>query len=247
MGRAIVRDPQVFLMDEPLSNLDAQAARGDACGGRTLQAEVGATAIYVTHDQTEAMTMGTRVRVFRKGVLQQVDEPGVLFERPANMFVASFIGSPAMNLLQGQLERGPGGLAFRIDEQLLPCPAYPALDQWVGRDLALGIRPDHLTRIVSDDDPGLTGRVVATELLGTERLVHLRVQGAPVVTPELLEVSADVDASVAAGVRADAARRRAAVVARLDAANNPQVDTTVRLAVEPATFHFFDIESGRAL
>src|SRR5438034_458479 len=147
MGRAIVRNPQAFLMDEPLSNLDAKLRVQMRAEIARIQREVDATTLYVTHDQVEAMTMGDRVCVLRKGELQQVDTPQVLYERPINLFVASFIGSPAMNLVQAQLERVDGGLVCRVGAQELALPpataADPELQAYVGRTIGLGIRPEH--------------------------------------------------------------------------------------------------------
>ena len=149
MGRAIVRDPQVFLMDEPLSNLDAKLRSQMRAEIARIQREVGATTIYVTHDQVEAMTMGDRVAVLRKGELQQVAEPQKLYEHPANLFVASFIGSPEMNLVVAKLEQTDGGLRCEVGKQVLEIPAElarsrPELERYVGRTLGIGVRPEHL-------------------------------------------------------------------------------------------------------
>src|SRR5262249_54587135 len=149
MGGAIARTPSAFLMDEPLSNLDAKLRVEMRAEISRIQRELGATTIYVTHDQVEAMTMGDRVAVMRKGRLQQLDAPQRLYDRPVNLFVASFIGSPEMNLVEGRLERGDGGLACRVGEQVLPLPAStgtsrPALERYVDGSLAVGVRPEHL-------------------------------------------------------------------------------------------------------
>src|SRR6478672_9015681 len=203
MGRAIVRDPQVFLMDEPLSNLDAKLRSQMRTEIARVQREVGATTIYVTHDQVEAMTMGDRVAVLRKGELQQVAEPQQLYEHPANLFVASFIGSPEMNLVVAKLEQTDGVLRCKVGKQVLDIPAElarsrPELERYVGRTLGIGVRPEHL------EDAGLApaasigrlhGRVVTTELLGSELLAHVEIEGAPVLTDEVREVLADVDST----------------------------------------------------
>ena len=143
MGRAIVRNPRVLLMDEPLSNLDAKLRVQMRAEIARIQSEIGATTVYVTHDQVEAMTMGDRVVVLRKGQLQQVDIPQHLYERPVNLFVASFMGSPSMNFLQAQLERAGEGYVCLIGEQQLSIPhevaaSRPQLDRYVGRMLAVG-------------------------------------------------------------------------------------------------------------
>src|SRR5215217_2690903 len=149
MGRAIVRQPQAFLMDEPLSNLDAKLRVQMRAEIARLQSDLGVTTIYVTHDQTEAMTMGDRVAVMRKGELQQVDDPQVLYDHPVNLFVGGFIGSPAMNLLQARLVRRDGDLVAHFgDQQLVVDPGLvarrPALAAYDGRDVILGIRPEDL-------------------------------------------------------------------------------------------------------
>src|SRR5689334_22783259 len=149
MGRAIVREPQVFLMDEPLSNLDAKLRVQMRAEISRIQRQLNVTTVYVTHDQVEAMTMGDRVAVLRRGVLQQFDAPQRLYEQPANMFVASFIGSPAMNMLEAKLEQNGDGLVCRIGSTTLPVPAdvlsaRPALGDYAGRSIAVGIRPEVL-------------------------------------------------------------------------------------------------------
>src|SRR5437870_5101284 len=146
MGRAIVREPQVFLMDEPLSNLDAKLRVQMRAEIARIQRELNATTIYVTHDQVEAMTMGDRVAVLRKGELQQIDDPQRLYDAPANLFVASFIGSPAMNLVQAGIERRDGGLVASVAGQELAIPqavaaAHRGLARYEGRTIGLGIRP----------------------------------------------------------------------------------------------------------
>src|SRR6266446_6759693 len=168
MGRAIVRQPQVFLMDEPLSNLDAKLRVQMRAEIARIQHEVGVTTIYVTHDQVEAMTMGDRVAVMRRG------EPQQLYNAPNNLFVASFIGSPAMNIVEADVMRGEGGIAVRIGDQELPVPEdvvrrRPALSGYAGRKLALGIRPEHLEDGIVARNGGarLRGRVLLTEALGS--------------------------------------------------------------------------------
>src|SRR5689334_5730439 len=150
MGRAIVREPSVFLMDEPLSNLDARLRVQMRAEVSRIQHELEATTIYVTHDQVEAMTMGDQIAVMRNGILQQTGDPQRVYDRPANLFVASFIGSPPMNLVQAQLDRGDAeNLVALVGDQELEVPgeivaARPALERYVGQTVGLGIRPEHV-------------------------------------------------------------------------------------------------------
>ena len=255
MGRAIVRQPQAFLMDEPLSNLDAKLRVQMRAEIARIQREVGATTIYVTHDQIEAMTMGHRVAVMRKGILQQVAAPQELYDRPANLFVAGFIGSPAMNFVQARLEPNGNGLRCCIGAQDLPIPdavvtARPVLRDYMGKTVALGIRPEHLR------DPGtappsfvgrVNGRVRATELLGSEVLAHLDIEAPPVVSSEMLEIAADVDASAAHELRHVEAERRAIFIGEFDRSASIEVGQPVECAVATANMHFFDLETGSAL
>jgi multiple sugar transport system ATP-binding protein len=252
MGRAIVRNPQAFLMDEPLSNLDAKLRVQMRAEIARIQREVDATTLYVTHDQVEAMTMGERVCVLRKGELQQVDTPQVLYERPINLFVASFIGSPAMNLVQAQLERVDGGLVCRIGAQELALPAaQPRLEAYVGRTIGLGIRPEHFqdADLAPDTPPErrLRGRVVTTELLGFEMLAHVEVAAAPVVTAEVLEVAADVDRAVIQDLRSEAREQRTVCVGRFDAQSRVRVGDEIEVAVSVDRLHFFDLETELAI
>src|SRR3954469_18322154 len=182
MGRAIVRQPKVFLMDEPLSNLDAKLRVQMRSEVSRIQHELKATTVYVTHDQVEAMTMGDRVALMRRGVLQQVDTPMRLYNAPANLFVASFIGSPAMNLLEATLDRRNGHLVAQVGDQFLRLEAEALtdpgeLDRYIGRKVALGIRPEHLEdAAVETDAPSerrLKASVKTVEALGSELIAHL--------------------------------------------------------------------------
>ena len=184
MGRAIVRRPKVFLMDEPLSNLDAKLRVQMRSEVARIQHELQATTVYVTHDQVEAMTMGDRVALMRRGVLQQVDTPMRLYNAPANLFVASFIGSPSMNLFEAQLDRRNGHLVAR-DRRPVPAPgargaAKPAeLERYAGRTVALGIRPEHLEDATVETGAPSERRLRATvktvEALGAELIAHLEI------------------------------------------------------------------------
>jgi multiple sugar transport system ATP-binding protein len=174
MGRAIVREPKAFLMDEPLSNLDAKLRVQMRAEIARIQHTLQVTTLYVTHDQVEAMTMGHRVAVMRSGVLQQVDTPQRLYDFPGNLFVASFVGSPAMNLLEVALERQGGGLVCRSGEVEVELPAdiaarRPQLEQYVGRTLALGIRPEALSESTADPDARCSSRRSARSPSRTSR------------------------------------------------------------------------------
>ena len=256
MGRAIVRNPRVLLMDEPLSNLDAKLRVQMRAEIARIQSEIGATTVYVTHDQVEAMTMGDRVVVLRKGQLQQVDIPQHLYERPVNLFVASFMGSPSMNFLQAQLERAGEGYVCLIGEQQLSIPhdvaaSRPQLDRYVGRMLAVGVRSEHVqdAAVATGAPPGqrLRGEVVTTELLGSDLLAYVEIEADPVVTAEVIEVAADIDVAAADGLVEEAARRRTPIVGRFDIRSKARVGGTVEMVVNTEHLHFFDLESGLAV
>src|SRR5471030_2380284 len=165
LGRAIVREPQVFLMDEPLSNLDAKLRVETRAGLIKLHQRLQTTTVYVTHDQTEAMTMGHRIAVLRDGLLQQLDTPQTLYDRPANLFVAGFIGSPAMNFFPGQLAAESGGSELWVQTSglklKLPESYRSKVAQHTGREIVFGIRPEHIKSKgeVRDPDPGRTATV----------------------------------------------------------------------------------------
>ena len=247
MGRAIVREPRVFLMDEPLSNLDARLRVQMRAEVARVQRELGVTTIYVTHDQVEAMTMGDRVAVMRGGILQQTGEPQTVFDRPANLFVASFIGSPPMNLVETRVE----GAVAHVGDQQLPIPdevvaMRPGLRRYSGRTIGLGIRPEHL-RDLGGDRPTLRGTVRATEALGSELLVHLEVEAEPVVTEEVREVAGDVDAAALERLESEAMERRTLLIARLETQERPPVDETIEVAVDTRRLHFFDLDTGLSI
>jgi len=177
MGRAIVRDAEVFLMDEPLSNLDARLRVQIRTEIAALQARLGVTTIYVTHDQVEAMTLGQRVAVMRGGRLQQVAPPRELYEHPANVFVAGFIGSPGMNVLRTRLSRTDGVLVLHLGDALVPLPEsvlrnQPGVEEWAGRDLLAGVRPEAIALAEGEGDETLAATVRAVESLGHETILH---------------------------------------------------------------------------
>jgi multiple sugar transport system ATP-binding protein len=257
MGRAIVRHPQVFLMDEPLSNLDAKLRVQMRSEIGRIQREVGTTTIYVTHDQIEAMTMGDRVAVMRKGELQQIDTPQELYNDPKNLFVASFIGSPAMNVVEAQIERANGNLAARIADQELTIPsevsaARPALQGYAGRKVALGVRPEQLedASLVPDGVAGtrLRGRVALTEALGSELLAHIEIAGKKVVTDEVIETAVDVDEALIEELNLGQEHGDETIfVGRFDAASDVRPGHIVELTVDTKKLQFFDLESGSAI
>jgi multiple sugar transport system ATP-binding protein len=257
MGRAIVRKPQVFLMDEPLSNLDAKLRVQMRAEIARIQQELAVTTIYVTHDQVEAMTMGDRVAVMRKGELQQMAEPQKLYDFPKNLFVASFIGSPAMNIFEATIERRDGGLAVKLGDQELTVPAdvgqrRTALGGYAGRTLAVGIRPEHLedAAVARNGGGRLHGRVLLTEALGSEILAHVEVHAKPVVTEDVVEgavVHAE-EQEVAADLMSDTgSSAKATLVGRLDPSSRVKPATDVELAVDTEKLQFFDLETGFAI
>jgi multiple sugar transport system ATP-binding protein len=257
MGRAIVRQPQVFLMDEPLSNLDAKLRVQMRAEISRIQHEVGVTTIYVTHDQVEAMTMGDRVAVMRRGELQQMAEPQKLYDTPKNLFVASFIGSPAMNIVEAEVERRGQGLVVKMGDQELSVPddvarRRPALAGYAGRRLALGIRPEHLedAAVARNGDARLRGRVLLMEALGSEILAHVEMNATPVVTEDVVEgaVVEQEEQEIAAdllGEHGDG--HRMTFVGRFDPASTVRPDSDVELVVDTQKLQFFDLETGHAI
>ena len=236
MGRAIARKPQVFLMDEPLSNLDAKLRVGMRTSLAQLHAQLGVTTVYVTHDQVEAMTLGQRVAVMRDGRILQVDVPQRLYEHPVDLFVAGFIGSPAMNLFEATLDEDEivfGQYRVPLD------PARRAATR-SGR-VVLGIRPESFedAAFASGDVPTLDVEVAVVEELGSDAHVFFRVH-APPVTPEVLEAEGE-----------DAARlvpeAHALVNARVHPATVARPGGSLRVAVDPRRFHFFDPDTGASL
>jgi multiple sugar transport system ATP-binding protein len=170
MGRAIVRDPQVFLFDEPLSNLDAKLRVAMRTEIKALHQRVGGTTIYVTHDQIEAMTMADKIVVMQGGYVEQIGPPLELYDRPDNLFVAGFIGSPAMNFLRGRVDRNGMAAVVTPEGETIPAPEVPGMEE--GRDVILGVRPEHLT--LSDSDKGFAAKVVVTEPTGSEVQIYAK-------------------------------------------------------------------------
>ena len=244
MGRAIVREPAVFLMDEPLSNLDAKLRVQMRAEVIRLQRELQTTMVYVTHDQVEAMTMGDRVAVMRKGVLQQVADPQVLYERPDNLFVAGFIGSPAMNFLAATLERTGDGYVARIGSQSLAldpqCIAnYPRAADYVGREVILGVRPEHFESGAMSElaaDRRMDVAVELAEAMGSETHVHFGLD-VPAVTTDGVQGGGD-DTDLGGRTR---------VTARLDGTVRANAGDHIQLGVKTRFAHLFDPASGLPL
>jgi multiple sugar transport system ATP-binding protein len=254
MGRAIVREPQAFLMDEPLSNLDAKLRVQMRAEIARIQRTLRVTTIYVTHDQSEAMTLGDRVAVMRKGELQQLDVPQRLYRDPVNLFVAEFIGSPAMNLVVADVQRADGtatvefaGSRLALDGDILR--SRPELERYVGRQVAVGLRPEDLAdaALAGDAPREAVLRVVPdiVEDMGSEFFVHFSVS-APPVTSEDVEEAFDDPAAVEAR-KTEAARHGTPFVARVDRESQIREGEPLELLVETARLHFFDLESGRAI
>jgi multiple sugar transport system ATP-binding protein len=251
MGRAIVRQPQAFLMDEPLSNLDAKLRVQVRAEISAIQRNLGVTTIYVTHDQVEAMTMGDRVAVMRKGELQQVAEPQELYDRPVNLFVGGFIGSPAMNMVEATLRRSNGSIVatagshtISLDDETVT--AHPALESFLGSTVILGIRPEHLedAALVPDApaDRRLTGTVRLRESLGSEVMVHLQVEAKPALTEDVRELAQDMDAVVVSDLAEGATETT--IVGRFGARSRVREGEVAEVVVDTRTLHFFDPESG---
>ena len=251
MGRAIVRNPQAFLMDEPLSNLDAKLRVQMRAEISRIQRDLGVTTVYVTHDQVEAMTLGDRVAVMKKGVLQQVAPPQELYERPVNLFVAGFIGSPAMNLLQGRLEGDGDGALLHLGDQALGVPRAllderPALRGYLGREIAAGIRPEDmddadLDGAESDGAAVLSSTADLVEALGAELLVHFAVDAPPVVTEDTRELARD------AGADDGPALGGGAMIAKFSPRSNVAEGHPVRIRVDTGRLYFFDPDSGAGI
>jgi multiple sugar transport system ATP-binding protein len=244
MGRAIVRSPKAFLMDEPLSNLDAKLRVQMRTEVSRIQQRLGTTTVYVTHDQVEAMTLGDRVAVMRSGVIQQVDTPKNLYEKPNNLFVAGFIGSPSMNFLPAHLEGDTIKLPFGSME--IP-PELKSRLKGNGqvRDVIAGVRPEHFEdSAVEPDKPGLrfTAPVSVVESMGSELYVYFDVETEAVQSAELTELAAD------SGME-DLPRHGDAqqVVARLDAASRARAGERAEIVLDTRFMQLFDPNGGKSL
>jgi multiple sugar transport system ATP-binding protein len=253
MGRAIVREPQAFLMDEPLSNLDAKLRVQMRAQIARIQRDLGVTTVYVTHDQTEAMTLGDRVAVMRKGVLQQVGPPQELYDRPVNLFVAGFIGSPGMNVLSGRLEIDDDGHYWTVlDTERLRLPESvlferPALKGYAGRDVIVGIRPEDMEDAeIAGAEEGRTLTSVAdlVEAMGSDVLVHFPVQVRPARTAEIEELA---DEGFTVGLPEATRQDVTTLVGRFSPRTRVFEGQPVTVRVDTARLHFFDPESGSSI
>jgi multiple sugar transport system ATP-binding protein len=251
MGRAIVREPSAFLMDEPLSNLDAKLRVQMRAEIAKLQSDLGVTTIYVTHDQIEAMTMGDRVAVMRKGALQQVDDPQSLYDRPLNLFVGGFIGSPAMNMLDATIEAN-GSYVARIGAQTVALgaetlDARPALKGYAGRHVIIGIRPEDLEDAALEPDAPkdriLTGRLELREALGSEIMAHFAIKAKSAQTDETRELARD-SGTVDGETKIGASEDEAIVVGRFGARSRIKQGDSIAAVVDTRALHFFDPETG---
>ena len=253
MGRAIVREPRAFLMDEPLSNLDAKLRVEMRAEIARIQRELDVTTIYVTHDQVEAMTLGDRVALMRDGLLQQVARPQDLYDRPRNLFVAEFIGSPAMNLIRGSLIPTNGGLAAKfgikqltIGERVLS--SRPALKSFVGKRVIVGVRPEDLEDAElaggAPDGGRLSAVVDIREDMGSEVFIHFGVGGEAVESEDVKAAVGEEAVELSRGMAMD---QGTSWVARLDRDTKAAEQGWVELLVDTDRLHFFDPESGDAI
>jgi multiple sugar transport system ATP-binding protein len=242
MGRAIVRSPKAFLMDEPLSNLDAKLRVQMRTQIARIQKTLGTTTLYVTHDQTEAMTLGDRVVVMRAGVVQQVGSPAHLYAQPANLFVAGFIGSPSMNFLPGQL-RGGGTVVTSLGEAELPGRARQALERTsADRDVIVGIRPEHFEdAAMIGDKPGATfdAPIDIVEAMGSDVYAYFTVKGEEARSADLDDLAKDTGNDLHGG--------GTSITARLDAASDVRRGRTARLWYDTAKMQLFDPSTGKNL
>jgi multiple sugar transport system ATP-binding protein len=237
MGRAIVRQPQAFLMDEPLSNLDAKLRVQMRAEVSKIQHSLNVTTVYVTHDQIEAMTMGDRVAVLSRGVLQQVDTPQNLYDQPDNVFVGAFIGSPQMNLLQATVSSNGEGTTLQVGSSTLTVPpavlaSRPSLAGYDGREVVVGIRPEHLSASADGMPDTLCGVIDVREGLGAEVILHMVTDAVGVDTSEAENSQERSDRTV---------------VARVEPHTTAQVGERAALRVDTSSLHLFDVATGLAL
>ena len=255
MGRAIVREPQAFLMDEPLSNLDAKLRVQMRAEIHQLQRRLGVTTIYVTHDQVEAMTMGDRVAVMNTGNLQQVDTPQVLYDNPVNEFVAGFIGSPSINLVEATLEQSDGRLMVNVGEHRLAVDEKAVrnrsgLSAYIGRTVILGIRPENFEDASLDSDAPQDRRMKVTcdltEPLGSEVLVHFS-SGAKRIVSSAATADVGEDADISLGGEDGDGAGQTRLVARVSPKSRIAEGSEIELAVDTSRLYFFDPETRNTI
>jgi multiple sugar transport system ATP-binding protein len=249
MGRAIVREPSAFLMDEPLSNLDAKLRVQMRAEVARIQRHLGVATLYVTHDQVEAMTMGDRVAVLDGGLLQQVDAPQELYDNPQNLFVAGFMGSPAMNLFKAEVDDGASTLLVGSQRIGIPAAVHaerPGLRAYGGKPVVVGIRPEDLPLFKNGDAPAepgssaFEGEVRVVEALGSELLVHFTSDAEPIEVKGTRGEGAE-------GLSEGALTRVGEGVARVETRSKIPAESRVRFRVDPARLHFFDPDTSEAI
>jgi len=251
MGRAIVRNPQVFLMDEPLSNLDAKLRVQMRAEISQIQRELGTTTLYVTHDQTEAMTMGDRIALMKAGVLQQLGTPQELYDHPDNIFVAGFIGSPPMNMAAARVDRTGSGVQLSFGGAVLPLPdsvlaERPALAGYVGRDVGVGVRAEDMedASLARDTSPEarLKAKVTLTEALGSEIVVHFAVNAPKVVTADTKALEQDAHTE-----DVPVAHHGNTFVASFAPRSRVRAGHEIEIVIDRERLHFFDLDTGLAI
>ena len=257
MGRAIVRNPQAFLMDEPLSNLDAKLRVQMRAEVRRTQRDLGVTTLYVTHDQTEAMTMGDRVAVIKRGVVQQWDSPQVLYNQPANLFVAGFIGSPSMNVVEATLRRDGDAATVEFAGHRLTVPAdvlagHPRMSSIRGdARVIVGVRPEAISDAAEAPELPADGRIEAVptlcEAIGSDVYVHFTIDAPAVLTEDIEELAADTGVEALEELRAKAAENRSEWVGRVSPRSRAAEGESITLVIDTRQLHFFDADSGEAL
>jgi multiple sugar transport system ATP-binding protein len=256
MGRAIVREPQAFLMDEPLSNLDAKLRVQMRSEILRIQKNLRVTTVYVTHDQTEAMTLGDHVAVMKKGVLQQVASPQELYAHPVNLFVGGFIGSPAMNLVEASLSSIEGGMFVDFAGRRLRVPpdvesSRPGLAAFRGRSVILGIRPETTedASLVSSPDPDSRFKVQVdlVEGMGSDVYLHYAVDAPPVITEDTKELASDIDAKALADLKESASERKTSFITRAGPETRARAGDQIEISVDTRKLYFFDPASGRSI
>ena len=255
MGRAIVREPQAFLMDEPLSNLDAKLRVQMRSEIGRIQADLEVTTVYVTHDQVEAMTMGDRVCVMKKGELQQVGTPTELFEKPVSLFVAGFIGSPSMNFFSSKLEESNGGYRLKLADHDIAIgdktlSERPALKQYAGKEVIVGIRPQDFedAEIASDapEDARIKAKMELVEAIGTETLVHFVVDAPVAMTDDMKELAADAGTDPQT-FEERSKEGRNEFVATIDPRSKVKERSEAELVIDTNRLHFFDVETSQGI